>query len=118
MAEPLAAHFRSSRDLPRGDGGGCDLSQRGGLPCAPRVRARPAVSAIRQTDVVEYLHQTLVVETTRRAEHSGVPGLQMLHDDACLGVADPCRGEQGLLTVDTLDVVDHPEPSPRPRSEE
>jgi hypothetical protein len=43
MAEPLAAYVRTSRDVPRRHGGGRDLPQCGGLLCAPRVKARPAV---------------------------------------------------------------------------
>ena len=69
---------------------------------------KPAgVSAIRHPDVVEYLRQAGVVEVNRRVEHVGVPGLQMVCDDACLGVPDLRRREQGLLTVDALDGVDH-----------
>jgi len=65
------------------------------------------VSAIRHPDVMEYLRQAGIVEVNRRVEHCGVPGLQMVCDDARLGVPDlPCR-EQGLLTVDALDGVDH-----------
>jgi hypothetical protein len=58
--------------------------------------------------MVEYLDQARVVEIDRAVEHSGVPHLQMLHDDTCRGVPDLCRRAQGLLTVDTGDVVDHP----------
>src|SRR2546426_11594411 len=65
------------------------------------------VSAIRHPDVVEYLRQAGVVEGNRRVEHCEVPGLQMVCDDACLGVPDLRRREQGLLTVDALDGVDH-----------
>jgi len=36
--------------------------------------------------VVEYLRQAGVVEGNRRVEHCEVPGLQMVCDDACLGV--------------------------------
>jgi hypothetical protein len=38
--------------------------------------------------VVEYLGQAGVVERNRCVEHCGVPGLQMVCDDACLGVPD------------------------------
>jgi hypothetical protein len=65
------------------------------------------LSAIRHPDVVEYLRQAGVVEVHRRVEHCGVPGLQMVCDDACLGVTDSRRHEQGLLTVDALDGVHH-----------
>ena len=65
------------------------------------------LSATRHPDVVEYLRQAGVVEVNRRVEHCGVPGLQMVCDDACLGVSDSRRREQGLLTVDALDGVDH-----------
>jgi hypothetical protein len=65
------------------------------------------VSAIRHPDVMEYLRQAGIVEVNRRAEHCGVPGLQMVCDDARLGIPDLRRREQGLLTVDALDSVDH-----------
>src|SRR5438309_7426867 len=65
------------------------------------------VSAIRHPDVVEYLRQAGIVEDNRRAEHCRVPGLQMVCDDARPGVPDLRRREQGLLTVDALDGVDH-----------
>jgi hypothetical protein len=65
-------------------------------------------SASRHPDMAEYLHQARVVEVHRRVERSGVARLQMLHDDTCRGVPDPCRREQCLVTVDTFDVVDHP----------
>jgi hypothetical protein len=65
------------------------------------------VSAIRHPDVMEYLRQAGIVEVNRRAEHCGVPGLQMVCDNARLGIPDLRRREQGLLTVDALDSVDH-----------
>jgi len=65
------------------------------------------VSAIRHPDVVEYLRQAGIVEDNRRVEHCGVPGLQMVCDDARPGVPDLRRRKQGLLTVDALDGVDH-----------
>ena len=68
---------------------------------------RRGVSEIRHPDVVEYLRQAGIVEDNRRAEHCGVPGLQMVCDDARPGIPDLRRRKQGLLTVDALDGVDH-----------
>jgi hypothetical protein len=88
------------------------------VPSGPGARwPKPAgASAIRHPDVVEYLRQAGIVEGNRRVEHCEVPGLQMVRDEACLGVPDLRRREQGLLTVDALDGVDHSvssEPLPR-----
>ena len=57
--------------------------------------------------MVEYLRQAGIVEDNGRVEHCGVPGLQMVCDDARPGVPDLRRRKQGLLTVDALDGVDH-----------
>src|SRR4029077_17775228 len=65
------------------------------------------VSAILHPDVEEYVRQAGVVEVHRPVEHRRAAGLQMVCDDACLGVPDLPRREQGLLTVDALDGVDH-----------
>ena len=62
---------------------------------------------MRDPDVEEHVRQARVVEINRRVEHCGVPGLQMVCDDTCRGVPDLRRREQGLLTVDALDGVDH-----------
>src|SRR5205823_2472977 len=73
------------------------------------VSSAVGVSPIRHPDVVEYLRQAGVVEVNRCVEHRGMPGLQVVCDDACLGVPDPRRREQGLPAVDALDGVDHPQ---------
>jgi hypothetical protein len=62
---------------------------------------------MRDPDVEEYVRQARVVEINRRVEHCGVPALQMVCDDTSRGVPDLRRREQGLLTVDALEGVDH-----------
>ena len=64
---------------------------------------------MRHPDVAEYLRQARVVEVNRRVEHRGVMRVEVLCDSTCLGVPDPRRRQQGLLAVDALDDVGHPQ---------
>ncbi len=57
------------------------------------------VSAIRHSDMVEYLRQAGVVEINRRVEHRRVPGLQMVQDDACRHDAIKAAYKDGVLEV-------------------